>query len=328
MHHHCSQQVCDLMARMRRELGDETAAGMGTTAPSAVSAAAALGGPFSTLTPEIDTLVIIDRDVDLVTPMLSMLTYEGFIDEVFGIKNSGISVDPEIIDPEKKDTNPAPSQEDEDTPKKRVILSLNSNDKIYNEIRDKNFASVFKLLSKKAKEINDYYEERHNAKEVSQLRDFVKRLGSVKQEHQSLAIHTRIAEIILKVTKTPEFQSRLEMEQSAIIDNDIDFLYLEDAIVNRSLPLASVVRMLILLCQTTGIKSKKYDQLKTDIIQSYGYEAMFTLENLERMNLIKRGEKGAFSALRKPLNLFNPDVNEMEPTDISYIYSGYFIFIL
>ena len=36
--------------------------------------------------PEIDNLILIDRHVDMVTPMLTQLTYEGLIDEIIGIK--------------------------------------------------------------------------------------------------------------------------------------------------------------------------------------------------------------------------------------------------
>ena len=37
---------------------------------------------------EIESIVIIDRSVDLLTPMCTELTYEGLIDEVFNIKSS------------------------------------------------------------------------------------------------------------------------------------------------------------------------------------------------------------------------------------------------
>lgn len=47
-----------------------------------------LGGREPQLTPQIDNLLIIDRNVDLLTPLLSQLTYEGLIDETFGIQNS------------------------------------------------------------------------------------------------------------------------------------------------------------------------------------------------------------------------------------------------
>lgn len=37
--------------------------------------------------PQIDALVLLDRSIDLLTPLSTQLTYEGLIDEVFGIKH-------------------------------------------------------------------------------------------------------------------------------------------------------------------------------------------------------------------------------------------------
>lgn len=37
---------------------------------------------------QIDHLLLIDRSVDLLTPLATQLTYEGLIDELFGINNS------------------------------------------------------------------------------------------------------------------------------------------------------------------------------------------------------------------------------------------------
>ena len=36
----------------------------------------------------IDSLILLDRSVDMVTPLSSQLTYEGLIDETYGIKYS------------------------------------------------------------------------------------------------------------------------------------------------------------------------------------------------------------------------------------------------
>jgi hypothetical protein len=36
---------------------------------------------------QIDSLIVLDRRADLITPLLTQLTYEGLIDEVVGIKN-------------------------------------------------------------------------------------------------------------------------------------------------------------------------------------------------------------------------------------------------
>ena len=60
------QVVVDMMMRMRRELS----------------------GSEPQIMPQIDNLLIIDRLVDPLTPLLTQLTYEGLVDEIFGINNS------------------------------------------------------------------------------------------------------------------------------------------------------------------------------------------------------------------------------------------------
>lgn len=42
----------------------------------------------------VDSLIIIDREVDFITPLLTQLTYEGLIDEKFRIRNSTYSILP------------------------------------------------------------------------------------------------------------------------------------------------------------------------------------------------------------------------------------------
>ena len=39
----------------------------------------------------IDSLIVLDRRVDMITPLLTQLTYEGLVDELIGIKNCGFS---------------------------------------------------------------------------------------------------------------------------------------------------------------------------------------------------------------------------------------------
>jgi hypothetical protein len=59
-----ASHVADLMARMRREQ------------------------PLPRINPEIDTLILLDRQVDMITPMCSQLTYEGLLDEVSHLRSS------------------------------------------------------------------------------------------------------------------------------------------------------------------------------------------------------------------------------------------------
>ncbi len=59
----------------------------------------AVDDPSSTLSisQTIDSLIIIDRSVDPITPLCTQLTYEGLIDEVFGIRTSHVKVDSSIV---------------------------------------------------------------------------------------------------------------------------------------------------------------------------------------------------------------------------------------
>jgi vacuolar protein sorting-associated protein 33A len=43
---------------------------------------------------KIDRLILIDREVDMVTPMVTQITYEGLIDEVTGIKCGSVAWQP------------------------------------------------------------------------------------------------------------------------------------------------------------------------------------------------------------------------------------------
>jgi len=63
------QEVIEMMMRMRREMS-----GSAASEPH--------------IMPQIDNLLIIDRVVDPLTPLLTQLTYEGLIDEFFTINNS------------------------------------------------------------------------------------------------------------------------------------------------------------------------------------------------------------------------------------------------
>lgn len=44
----------------------------------------------SSTTPLISRAVLIDREVDIITPMMTQITFEGLVDEVTGIRNGAV----------------------------------------------------------------------------------------------------------------------------------------------------------------------------------------------------------------------------------------------
>nr|KAF6468627.1 hypothetical protein HJG63_020504 [Rousettus aegyptiacus] len=198
---------------------------------------------------------------------------------------------------------------------------------LYAEIRDKNFNAVGSVLSKKAKVISAAFEERHNAKTVGEIKQFVSQLPHMQAARGSLANHTSIAELIKDVTTSEDFFDKLTVEQEFMsgIDTDKVNSYIEDCIAQKH-PLIKVLRLICLqsVCNS-GLKQKVLDYYKREILQTYGYEHILTLHNLEKAGLLKpqTGGRNNYPTIRKTLRLWMDDVNEQNPTDISYVYSGY-----
>ncbi|XXG94090.1 Vacuolar protein-sorting-associated protein 33 [Hypoxylon texense] len=326
-----AKRVAELLARMRQEI---------------LAGEVASEGAKSGLTPSntIESVIIIDREVDFVTPLLTQLTYEGLIDEVWGIQNNQTDIDSTIVGapPQSTPQNTASTPTAASTSRKRKI-QLDSSDKLYEGLRDANFAIVGTLLNKVARRLQSDYDSRHASKTTAELKDFVKKLPGYQTEHQSLKIHTGLAEEIMKHTRADEFSRMLEVQQNlaAGADPSSQFDAIEELIA-RDVPLREILRLLcIYSCISGGIKTKDFDQFRRLVLEGYGYQHLLTLHNLEKVQLFlsrtspmasmipmpgsgtATGTKTNYTYLRKQLRLIVDEVNEHDPNDIAYVYSGY-----
>nr|XP_033811751.1 vacuolar protein sorting-associated protein 33A isoform X1 [Geotrypetes seraphini] len=295
----CARHVANMMMRMKREFT----------------------GCQNAILPVFDTLLLLDRNVDLLSPLATQLTYEGLIDEIYGIQNTHVKLPPEKFAPKKQ------GEGGKELPTEPKKLQLNSAEELYAEIRDKNFNAVGPVLSKKAKVISAAFEERHHAKTVGEIKQFVSQLPHMQAARTSLANHTSIAELIKLITTSEAFRDNLTVEQEFMpgIDTDKVNSYIEDCIAQKD-PLIKILRLVCLqsVCNS-GLKQKVLDYYKREILQTYGYEYLLTLNNLEKAGLLKHqgNSRNNYPTIRKTLRLWVDEVNEQNPNDISYVYSGY-----
>ncbi|KAF4113737.1 vacuolar protein sorting-associated protein 33A [Onychostoma macrolepis] len=295
----CARHVANMMLRMKREFA----------------------GSHTQILPVFDTLLLLDRNVDLLTPLATQLTYEGLIDEIFGITNGYVKLPPEKFAQKKQ------GEGGKDLPTEPKKLQLNSAEELYAEIRDKNFNAVGAALSKKAKIISAAFEERHNAKTVGEIKQFVSQLPHMQAARGSLANHTSIAELIKDITTSEDFFDSLTVEQEFMtgVDTDKVSTYIEDCIAQKD-PLIKILRLVCMqsVCNN-GLKQKVLDYYKKEILQTYGYKHILTLKNIEKVGLLKPQStmRNNYPTIRKTLKLWMEDANEQNPNDISYVYSGY-----
>nr|XP_043614949.1 vacuolar protein-sorting-associated protein 33 homolog isoform X2 [Erigeron canadensis] len=260
--------------------------------------------------PEINTLIILDRECDMVTPMLSQLTYEGLLDEFLHINNGAVEIDASIMGASGQDG-------------KKMKVPLNSTDKLFKETRDLNFEVVVQVLRQKATSMKqDYTEMSTTNQTVSELKDFVKKLNSLPE----MTRHINLAQHLSTLTSKPSFLGRLDMEHTIVEAEsyDICFEYIEE-MIHKQEPLVGVLRLLISLSVTNaGLPKRNFDYLRREILHSYGFEHIATLNNLEKAGLVRKQEgKNNWPTIKRNLQLVAEDNDTANPKDVSYVFSGY-----
>ncbi|KAM1230963.1 hypothetical protein ACFX2G_041956 [Malus domestica] len=105
---------------------------------------------------------------------------------------------------------------------------------------------------------------------------------------------------------------------------DICFEHIEE-MIHKQEPLVNVLRVLILFPITnSGLPKKHFNYLRRELIHSYGFEHMVTLNNLEKAGLLKKQEmKSNWLTVKRALQLVVEDTDTANPNDISYVFSGY-----
>ncbi|XP_044261509.1 vacuolar protein sorting-associated protein 33A [Tribolium madens] len=269
-------------------------------------------------TSTIDQILLIDRGVDLITPLATQLTYEGLIDEIFGINNSTAQFPIDNFLSSEERTSESLSED-----KKQIIL--NSADRLFSDIRDRNFNAVGAFLSKQAKAISAQLDNSQE-RSVQEMKLYVQKLPQILAKKKALAHHTAIAECIKEVTDSYEFLDTLQTEQEFLncIEVDKASPYIEDLIAHGK-PLVKVLRLICLQCITSsGLKPKVLEHYKRELVQVYGLQALLAITNLEKVGLLKvQSGTRQYTVLRKALRLTMEDTSEINPTDISYVHSVY-----
>eukprot|EP01016_Furgasonia_blochmanni_P017612 TRINITY_DN2032_c0_g1_i6.p1 TRINITY_DN2032_c0_g1~~TRINITY_DN2032_c0_g1_i6.p1 ORF type:complete len:251 (+),score=55.49 TRINITY_DN2032_c0_g1_i6:85-753(+) len=78
------------------------------------------------------------------------------------------------------------------------------------------------------------------------------------------------------------------------------------------------------MCIRDRYQRRVHGYFRREILQTYGFEHILTLANLEKVGMLKRQEqKSYWNTLDKNLKLINEEVNGENPNDAAYAYAGY-----
>uniref|UniRef100_A0A8D0GEJ8 VPS33B late endosome and lysosome associated n=1 Tax=Sphenodon punctatus TaxID=8508 RepID=A0A8D0GEJ8_SPHPU len=296
--------------------------------------------------PEIGHVFLMDRDVDYVTALCSQVVYEGLVDDTFRIKCGSVDFGPDITSSDRS-----------------IKVLLNTQDKVFNEIRNEHFSNVFSFLSQKARKLQSQYDRRRGM-DIKQMKNFVSQeLKGLKHEHRLLSLHIGACESIMKKKTKQDFQELLKTEHSLLEGFDIreSTSFIEEHIDRQVSPIESLRLMCLLSITENGLIPKDYRSLKTQYLQSYGPEHLLTFHNLRRMGLLTEQAPGdtltameskvsklvtdraagkltdAFSSLARKSNFrgiskklgliphVDGEYNLKVPQDMAYVFSGAYV---
>jgi len=257
-----------------------------------------------------------DREVDLTSALATPLTYEGLVDEIIGIDTCRVRLDPVLVGDDKEDPmsimNPSKAPAAKSTPGAssnpntsaaaaaaavaaskgsskpvdKVVVHLNSSDAIYDEVRDISIERLGYIFQDKAKNIKERYENFRGNKDASitEIHDFVKKIPNLTKEFKQVQKHINIAELLKSTTDSRDFRDMWQLERG-ILEGEVYLEQLED-IICADIDGSNYWRVLRLMCLQSltagGIRSSRYEAIKRLLVQTYGFDQVFTLSNLER----------------------------------------------
>ena len=249
------------------------------------------------LNKENETLAcfIFDRSVDMVTPMCTNYVYEGALDENYQINFNSLMASSKILEKESKSEN--------------IKIDLSQNDKFYSKLKDMNIKKVQTLIPGRLAEIKKENSEKENLSEIYSLTNHLYLSYNIKKKENSpiLKFYKNLEKSLLKGEFPSKFHEFIDDEMSKKAD-EYNLL--------KMICLESVIQ--------SGIKTKIYEQIKKDFLNTYGYDKLILWHNLEKAEILKPQDNNNFySDTNKKLQLFFENVDLNEPNDISYVYNGY-----
>ena len=246
----------------------------------------------STSPSQISQIIIMDREMDFISTLLSPVTYEALLDELFGVVCGVVDF--------KKDK-----------------LELSTKDKVFENIRFMHFASIFGVLSQTAKSLRQSQE---NAAEmnVNEMRDFVQKdLRDLQRQGRAISVHIGASEAIQR-EMGHYYEDLLPLENGLLRSSSgyKDALAFVDQAMARLYPAEIILRILCLMSvSSNGLPAGDYSRLKKTFCQAYGFKQAATFASLSDVGLLKAKDNNSNSN-------FIALINKLELIDKSSTPSG------
>ena len=256
-------------------------------------------GSSSSAVPQIDTLVIIDRYVDMVTPLMSPGTTEGLIDEFFGI-DYGICSFPKS------------------TYGDGFRVKLDENDVCFKQIRYKDFTASFDDVVKFRKEVDDVKKrlaERSDFNDWAAAKHMAERQKQVMDLYLNAGIYMSLIDDKLKEQQT--YFATYNEEAELLLGQKASILNLAENYILVRNDWCNALR-LICLEGAASVPHKNVDKIQKELAAEFGSKSLEPIRALEKLRLMSTSAVEKWAAVTDRLGCFS-DGEPMKETCNGFI---------
>ena len=276
---------------------------------------------------EILGMVILDRSVDFITVLSTNYTYEGLIDDYFGINYGTIRLKESYI---KENSN---KMKNISTNEKTVLYSLTSfGNPFYSQVGIMYYLDAKDFIDKTKK----YYEnigrkdkEKKGASSLEELRMTTNEINKYMREiKEPLSVNENIINEIINKISDEKYMQYIRNEQ-ILTTGDLPtnlYLYYEDYICDKR-DLHQLLKLMVIESLTKG-GIQEYNSLKRNILNIYGFQNIFLFRDLENLGWLKEKKviknliEVSYDTIFDELQLFNSDFNYKKVEDCSFVNKG------
>ena len=274
-------------------------------------------------TDEIFGMIVFDRSVDFITPFISNLTFEGLVDEYFGINKGYIKV-------KRKSFKANFSNEDKKIrPEADMSYPLISDmNKFYCDLRCFHYLTVTKYLMSISEHIKYLRDNKNNLKSTSEINAALVDLNKLIDSNSFLNDNMEMINQIFKIIDDEDYQTKEFSILKGTSQTNSETFY-DDYIIDKK-DMHKILNLMILE-SLTGSGISNYEKFKKDILAVYGYQNLFLFRNLEKLEWLKEKDKlslkklfkSNYEQINEKLHLYNEDFVLGQTDDLSYVHQGY-----
>ena len=266
-------------------------------------------------------IILIDRKIDLVSPILTQLSYEGLLDDNFGIHCGSVTLSGKVTGKSKP-----------------TKLMLNSNDLIYSQVRGYHISFLLTYIKDQLKALISRYDKGRMETTISEMKSFVGELKTLKPIEQSLVVHLCACEALRDIASSHNYQKLISIEHALLSREPFDerdlIQFFEDMLCSQT-NWRDVLRIMCLYSMLSGTplkdRCKHINYFERQFIRAHGYSHINTLVNLQHLGLLNpmKEDFSRFQLGVTKLGLI-PKMNKAEsldlahPSDISFVFGGAF----